>query len=158
MTVVIRPDKLGENDIELISQLIKSKMAPCHIARKFSVKTDDIRRICAALGLPPTGFRVRKDYTDVNSKIRHMVKSERYSQQYIANTLQVDKKRVLAIQIELGYAIEGKLLPAKKSKMESLAKKVNLLRRDGMTAKDACKVVGISTSSYNRHYKKAANG
>ena len=158
MTVVIRPDKLGEKDIQLIGQLIKSKIAPCHIARKFGVKTDDVRRICTSLGLPPTGYRLRRDYTDINAKIRHMVKSERYSQQYIADALHVDKTRVLAIQIELGYAIEGKLLPAKKSRMESLAKKVNLLRRDGMTAKDACKVVGISTASYNRHYKKAANG
>lgn len=157
MSTMIRPDKLGEKDIELIGQLIKSKMAPSHIARKFSVKTDDIRRICESLGLPPTGIRVTKDYTDIDAKIRHMVKSERYSQQYIANALQVDKKRVLAIQIELGYAVDGKIFPAKKNKMESLAKKVNLLRRDGMTARDACSVVGISTASYNRHYKKAAN-
>ena len=155
MTVAIKHCKLNSDDIDLIGKLIKSKMAPCRIARKFGVKTDDIRRICTALGLPPTGYRVRKDYTVINDKIRHMVKSERYSQQYIADALQVDKARVLAIQVELGYAIEGKLLPAKKSKMESLAKKVSLLRRDGMTIADACRVVGgISTATYTR-YKSA---
>ena len=62
---------------------------------------------------------------------------------------------MLAIQVELGYAIGGKVNPAKAHRMKSLAARVSLLCRDGMTIKDACKAVGgISPASYGR-YKKA---
>ena len=99
-----------------------------------------------------------RDYAKIDAKIRHMVKSERYHQKFIAEALGVDKARVLAIQVELGYAVGGKVNPAKANRMKSLANKVSLLCRDGMTIKDACSAVGgISPASYGRHKKSPSD-
>ena len=143
-------------DIKLITALANDKLAPCHIARKFNISTEQVRNICKAQGAFVGGYKSRmRDYAKIDAKIRHMIKSERYSQKFIAEALGVDKARVLAIQIELGYAVGGKVNPAKANRMKSLANKVSLLCRDGMTIKDACSAVGgISPASYGR-YKKA---
>ena len=145
-------------DIKLITALANDKLAPCHIARKFNISTEQVRNICKAQGAFVGGYKSRmRDYAKIDEKIRYMVKSERYSQKFIAEALGVDKARVLAIQIELGYAVGGKVNPAKANRMKSLADKVSLLCRDGMTIKDACSAVGgISPASYGR-YKKAAS-
>lgn len=145
-------------DIKLITALANEKLAPCHIARKFNISTEQVRNICKREGAFVGGYKSRmRDYAKIDAKIRHMVKSERYHQKFIAEALGVDKARVLAIQVELGYAVGGKVNPVKANRMKLLANKVSLLCRDGMTIKDACKAVGgISPASYGRH-KKAAN-
>jgi hypothetical protein len=146
-------------DIKLITALANDKLAPCHIARKFNISTEQVRNICKAQGAFVGGYKSRmRDYAKIDAKIRHMVKSERYSQKFIAEALGVDKARVLAVQVELGYAVGGKVNPAKANRMKSLAAKVSLLCRDGMTIKDACKVVGgISPASYGRHKKSPSD-
>lgn len=153
---MLLPSKLTKGDVQLITALANERIAPCKIAIKFGIKTEDVRNICKAQGAFVGGYKSRmRDYQVIDAKIRHMVKSERYHQKFIAGALGVDKARVLAIQIELGYAIGGKVNPAKANRMKSLANKVSLLCRDGMTIKDACKAVGgISPASYGR-YKKA---
>lgn len=150
------PTNLTKNDVQLITSLANERIAPCKIAIKFGIKTEDVRNICKREGAFVGGYKSRmRDYQAIDAKIRHMVKSERYSQKFIAEALGVDKARVLAVQVELGYAIGGKINPAKANRMKSLADKVGLLCRDGMTIKDACKAVGgISPASYGR-YKKA---
>lgn len=153
---MLLPSKLTKGDVQLITALANERIAPCKIAIKFGIKTEDVRNICKAQGAFVGGYKSRmRDYQVIDAKIRHMVKSERYSQKFIAEALEVDKTRVLAIQVELGYAVGGKVNPAKAHRMKSLADKVGLLRRDGMTIKDACKAVGgISPASYGR-YKKS---
>ena len=155
---MLLPSKLTKGDVQLITALANERIAPCKIAIKFGIKTEDVRNICKREGAFVGGYKSRmRDYQVIDAKIRHMVKSERYSQKFIAEALWVDKTRVLAIQVELGYAVGGKVNPMKANKMKSLADKVGLLCRDGMTIKDACKAVGgISPASYGR-YKKAAN-
>ena len=146
-------------DVRLITELSNAKMAPCHIARKFGIKTEEVRNICKANGAFVGGYKSRmRDYNDIDNKIRKMVSLDRYSQTYIAQALQVEKPRVLAIQIELGKVTSAGVIDTQKKKKIALARKVDLLRRDGMSVKDACKAVsGISQSTYHR-IKKAANG
>lgn len=146
-------------DIKLITALANDKLAPCHIARKFNISTEQVRNICKAHGAFVGGYKSRvRDYAKIDTKIRQMVKSERYSQRFIAEALGVDKARVLAIQVELGYTIGGKVNPAKANRMKLLASKVSLLCRDGMTIKDACSAVGgIIPASYGRHKKSPSD-
>ena len=153
---MLLPSKLTKGDVQLITALANERIAPCKIAIKFGIKTEDVRNICKREGAFVGGYKSRmRDYSKIDAKIRHMVKSERYHQKFIAEALGVDKARVLAIQVELGYAVGGKVNPAKANKMKLLAARVYLLCRDGMTIKDACKAVGgISPASYGR-YKKA---
>ncbi len=148
---------IEKEDEPLIIALAKEGLTAMAIAEKFDVTSTEIKKFCTSKDVfVRTYKRQPRSREETNELIRKMLKTERYSQNYISETLQVDKSWVLKMQIELGYAIEGKVFNAKRQRMERLTKQVRLLRRDGMTSKEACAVVGISTSSYNRHYKKAA--
>lgn len=147
---------IKKKDEQLIVALAKEGLTAYVIGTKFGISADDVKVICNRHNTPVKGYKIRVAYTEaLEERIRVMIKSERYSQRFIAKALGVQKTRVKELQAEMGYTIEGSVFAAKRNRMQRLAAKVEMLKREGMMVKCACHVVGISPSSYHIH-KKAA--
>jgi len=145
---------IEKEDAPLILALAQDGMLCAEIADKFDVEPSDIRKLCSEYGVKVKARKPReRSIEEITDIIRKMVKSGRYSQKYIAEAMNVDRRRVLAVQVEFGLAIDGKVMEARKARMINLSRQVQLLRRDGMNAIAACKAVGISHSSYIRNVK-----
>lgn len=136
-------------DHQLICELAKD-LAPYKIAIKFDLPTDAVKRICARYGVPVLG---RHKLVTLKTQIMALHK-QGMRQCQIANQLNVDDSMVRKYLWEAG--IKSGVRTDKSADSVKKAKQIDLLRKDGMTAQDACNAVGISLNTYYLYRNKKA--
>lgn len=128
-------------DHQLICELAKD-LAPYKIAKKFEISTDAVKRICDRYSVTVIG---KHKPSPMKARILEL-KNKGMRQCEIANELNVDDGTVRK------YLWEDKVKRGKRTvnNADSVekAKQIELLRKDGMTAQDACDAVGISLNTY----------
>jgi hypothetical protein len=132
---------VSQEDKYLIAELAKSNMTASTIGNKFGFKALKVLAICESMG-------VKVRYNQRNSKdakLIDMVKSQRYSANFIASTLGVCTSTVRAAQRELSLTYSETV-----KKRNEKIKQVHMLCKDGMITREACAAVGVTVSMYNR--------
>lgn len=137
------------NDHQLICELAKD-LAPYKIAKKFELTTDAVKRICARYGVAVIG---KHKPVTLKMKVLEMHK-QGVRQCQIANELNIGDNLVRKYLWEAG--IKGGVKTEKQSSSLKKVAQVEMLRKDGMTAEDACKAVGISSGTYYLYRNKKA--
>lgn len=132
---------VSDEDKFLVAELAKSGMTASLIGNKFGFKAPKVLAICEYMGV-----KVRYNQrSSKDAKLQDMIKAQKYSAAFIASTLGLCTSTVRAAQKELGLTYSE----ATKKRNEKV-KQVFLLCKDGMSTKDACDVIGMHVSSYNR--------
>lgn len=134
-------------DHQLICELAKY-LAPYKIASKFEMTTDAVKQICARYGVPVIG---KHKASTLKMQILEL-KKQGLRQCQIANQLNVDDSMVRKYLWEAG--IKSGVRTDKSADSVKKAKQIDLLRKDGMTAQDACNAVGISLNTYYLYRNK----
>jgi len=138
---MVRLNLVSDEDKRLVAELAKSGMTASLIGNKFGFKPPKVLAICEYMGV-----KVRYNQrSSKDSKLIEMVKAQRYSANFIASTLGLCSSTVRAAQKELGLTYSE----AVKRRNEKV-KQVFTLCKDGMRTSEACAVVGVTVSSYNR--------
>ncbi len=129
------------HDHVLICELAK-ELAPYKIAKKFEISADEVKRICALYGVKVIG-----KHKPSTMKMRILeLKEKGWRQIDIARELNTDDSVVRKYLWEAG--IKSGVTREKSAESIRKARQVDMLRRDGMTAQDACNAVGNSLNSY----------
>lgn len=136
-------------DHQLICELAKD-LPPYKIAKKFELTTDAVKRICASYGVSVIG---RHKPVTLKMQILDLHK-QGLRQCQIANQLNVDDNMVRKYLWEAG--IKSGVRTDRSADSVKKAKQIDMLRKDGMTALDACNAVGISLNTYYLYRNKKA--
>lgn len=144
-----RNKKFSEEDELLICELAKSKMMAYQIAVKFCTTANRIKMICEARGVEV----ISKD-NQKNKRTKQILAllQNNYTTQQILNKVDCDREMVAQVRHRFGFA--KPLSVAQERTIKSSGEAMALVRK-GMTVKEACKMVGISTGTYSK-YKKAS--
>lgn len=136
-----KQSKTTKEDEKLIVALAKEGLAASLIGIKFGLRAPEIVQICNKYKVNVKYNRRKQENPDLIS----MIKAQRYSAGFIASTLRICTSTVRAAQRELGLTY----LDATK-KRDANIRKITMLRNDGMSTREACHVIGVSVSTYNR--------
>jgi hypothetical protein len=132
---------VSQEDKHLIAELAKSNMTASLIGNKFGFKATKVVAICESMGV-----KVRYNQrSSKDARLLEMIKSQKYSANFIASSLGMCTNTVRAAQRNLGLTYSEAV-----KKRNAKIKQVHLLCKDGMSTKEACAVVGVTVSMYNR--------
>ena len=148
-SVALQMNQYATPDHQLICELAKD-LAPYKIASKFELTTDAVKRICARYGVPVIG---KHKASTLKMQILEL-KKQGLRQCQIANQLNVDDNMVRKYLWEAG--IKSGVRTDKSADSVKKSGQIDLLRKDGMTAQDACNAVGISLNTYYLYRNKKA--
>lgn len=137
-------------DHQLICELAKD-LAPYKIAKKFETTTEEVKHICAMYGIKPIG-KHGVAYT-MKDRVFELL-NQGVRQCEIAERLNIDTAMVRKYVWE--SSVKSGKVSDKSSESIKKAKHVEMLRGDGMSAVDACKVIGISLNGYYMYRNKKA--
>lgn len=138
---MFRIDNIEPKDKALIAELAKSGMAASVIGNKFGYKAAKVVAICEQQGVAVKyNQRSSKD-----ARLLSMIKAQRHSANFIASTLGMCASTVRAAQRDLGLTYSDAV-----KKRNDKIKQVHALCKDGMSTREACAVVGVTVSMYNR--------
>lgn len=129
-------------DHQLICELAK-ELAPYKVAKKFETTTGEVKRICAMYGIKPIG-KHGVAYTMKDRVFELLEQGVRQCE--IAERLNIDPAMVRKYVWE--SSVRSGKVSDKSTESIKKAKQVEMLRGDGMSAVDACKVIGISLNGY----------
>jgi hypothetical protein len=133
-------ENLSKSDKILILELAKSNMAASIIGQKFGYTGSEIFDICKADGVA-VRYRNRADKRD---KMIRMIK-QNHSTSFIVAQVGVSKNTVAAVKKEIGIT-RSESVKARDDKV----RQAFMLYSDGMSAREACDVIGINLPTYNR--------
>lgn len=142
--------QVEQSDHALICELAK-ELAPYKVAKKFETTTEEVKRICAMYGIKPIG-KHGVAYT-MKDRVFELL-NKGVSQGEIAERLNIDPAMVRKYTWESD--VRAGIISKKSSESIKKAKQVEMLRGDGMSAVDACKVIGISLNGYYMYRNKKA--
>jgi len=138
---MINLNLVSQEDKFLIAELAKANMTASLIGHKFGFKPPKVLAICESMGV-----KVRYNQrSSKDAKLIAMVKAQRYSANFIASTLGLCTSTVRSAQKDLGLTYSEAV-----KKRNDKIKQVYMLCKDGMLTREACAVVGVTVSMYNR--------
>lgn len=138
---MFRIDNIDPHDKALIAELAKSGMTASLIGNKFGYKAAKVVAICEQQGVT-VRYNQR---SSKNAKLLEMIKAQKYSANFIASTLGMCANTVRTAQRDLGLTYSDAV-----KKRNDKIKQVYMLCKDGMSTREACAVVGVTVSMYNR--------
>lgn len=138
---MFKETKITAHDKGLIIELAKEGLTASRIGVKFGLKAGEVVQLCDSAKVKVKYNRRKQE----NPELEKLIKSGKYSANAIAAKLRICCSTVRAAQASLGLTY----LEATK-KRDSKIKQVTMLRKDGMPTREACQVIGVPVSSYNR--------
>lgn len=140
-----------DDDERLICELANAGLMAYQIAVKFDSTAKRVKMVCERHGVDV----ISKD-NQKNKRTKQILAllQNGYTTQQILNKVDCDRELIAQVRYRNGFS---KSLSKAQERAGKAAKEAIVLVREGMTVREACKMVGISHMTYGK-YKKAANG
>jgi len=139
--------QLDDSDQALVLELAKAGLYAYKIAVKFDVTARRIKEICKAAGVD---LMSRENQRDKKAKkILELLTSGKTAEQIMAQ-IDCDRETIAQVRRRNGLPIQ----PSKAQvRAQASARHAMMLVSDGLTIKDACQIVRISTETYSKYRK-----
>jgi len=141
---------ISEADTLLILELARAGLLAYQIAVKFDITASRVKSICDAAAVDVMSRDSQKNKRA--KQILAMLLNGSTTEQ-ILNQVDCDRGLVAQVRCRNGFSAPPSKTQARAS---SSAAQARALVRDGMTIREACKAVKISTATYNK-YKSVGN-
>ena len=139
-----------QNDDHRLICALSPDLTLTQIGKKFGITSADVRSVCEKYGVE---YRCKGERVgSMAHKIKKLLECG-LSTGAICDELDCLPEHVRKVRYDLKMPSGGKKMIITDRERKIVAR-INMLRKDGMTAKDACAATSISHATYQR-YKKA---